>query len=123
MDTATPVIDQVDEGKDLVDHLKRSGFDVAVAFWVLTSEDRLWFLYIGSSVVETEGLAGAYRRLYSEFAQYPLRWISRSDIKLVGPNNPIAVDAIAYQSSNLPTRYRGRKLGILIVEEAYIYAN
>jgi hypothetical protein len=122
MDTATLVNEKVDDGKRFVEHLTRSGFDVAVAFWALTSEEGLWFLYIASPVVDADGLADAYRKVYSELAQCTVRWISRSDIKLIGPNNAIAVDAIAYQSGSAPTAYHGRKLGNLIIDEAYIYA-
>lgn len=122
MDTATLVDEQVDEGKLFVDHLRQSGFDVVVAFWVLTSEDGMWFLYIASRVVDTEGLAIAYRKAYSELSRCQVRWLTRSDIKLVGSQDAIAVEAMAYQSSRLPTRYHGRKLGNLIVDEAYIYS-
>jgi hypothetical protein len=121
MDTATLVDEQIDEGKRFVDHLGQSGFDVVVALWVLTSEEGQWFLYIASGVVDTDGLAAAYRKVYAELSRRQVRWISRSDIKLVGSRNPIAIDAIAHQSTRLPTVYRGRQLGSMIIEEAYIY--
>ena len=121
MDTATLVDEQIDEGKLLVDHLKSVGVDVTVAFWVLTSDERLWLLYIASSLVDTDGLAAAFRRIYSELGHCQVRWVSRSDIKLIGSRNPIALDAIAYQRDTLPARYSGRKLGNMIIEEAYIY--
>jgi hypothetical protein len=121
MDTATLVDERIDEGERFLDEHRKTGFDVAVAFWALTSEEGLWFLYIASPVVDTAGLAEAYRRVYTEFSRSQARWINRSDIKLIGSKSPIARDAIAYQSSSLPTRYGGRKLGNLIIEEAYIY--
>jgi len=121
MDTATLVREQIDEGERFVQHLGQSGFDVVVAFWVLTSEDGLWFLYIASHLVDTDGLAAAFRRVYSELARSQVRWVSRSDIKLIGSQNPIAVDAIAHRRSRLPTVYGGRQLGNMIIEEAYIY--
>jgi hypothetical protein len=123
MDTATLVNEQIDEGQLFVDHLRSNGFPVDASFWVLTTEDGLWFLYIASAVVDNQGLAAAYRKVYAELARTGVRWISRSDIKLVGSENPIAKDAIAYRSEILATRYAGRKLGKLIVEEAYIYPN
>ncbi len=121
MDTATLVDEQVDDGKRFVDALKQSGFDVVVAFWVLTSEEGLWFLYIASPVVESDGPAAAYQKVYSELARSQVRWIMRSDVKVIGSENSIALDAMDYQSMNLATRYGGRKLGSMIVEEAYIY--
>lgn len=121
MDTATLVREQIDEGERFVQHLGQSGFDVVVAFWVLTSEDGRWFLYIASHLVDTDGLAAAFRRVYSELARSQVRWVSRSDIKLIGSQHPIAVDAIAHRRSRLPTVYGGRQLGNMIIEEAYIY--
>ncbi|HVC98808.1 MAG TPA: hypothetical protein VND64_34405 [Pirellulales bacterium] len=121
MDTATLVNEQIDDGKRFIDDLKQSRFDVVVAFWVLTSEEGLWFLYIASAVVDTDGLAVAYQRAYGALTQSQVRWVSRSDIKLIGSHNPIAKDAVAYRNNRMITRYHGRKLGSLTVEEAIIY--
>ncbi len=121
MDTATLVNERIDAGKAFVNHLKASGFDVVVAFWVLTSEDSLWFLYIGSSVVDKDGLAEAYGKVYRELGKSQVSGISRSEIKLIGRTNPLTLDAIANQRDKLPTKYSGRKLGSVIIEEAYIY--
>ncbi len=117
MDTAALLKEQIDEGERFVDHLRQDGFDVVVALWVLTSDDELWFLYIASHIIDTDGLAAAYRKAYSELSRSQVRWVSRSDVKLIGSQNPIALDAIAYQHSSLPTRYRGRKLGNMIVKK------
>ena len=121
MDTATLVDEQIEEGERFVKDLRQSGFTVDIALWVLTSEEGLWFLYIASPVVDKDGLAAAYRQVNQELSKSPIRRISRSDIKLIGSQNPIALDAIAYQNNNLPARYGGRTLGRMIVEEAYIY--
>ncbi len=121
MDTTILVNERIDEGEIFISRLKSAGFDVVVAFWVLTSEEELWFLYIASSVVANEGLAASYRRAYRELSHSPTRWLSRSDIRLIDSNDPLTLDAIAYQRDTLPTKYEGRKLGNMIVEEAYIY--
>jgi hypothetical protein len=121
MDTATLVNEQIDDGTKFVAHLRKSGFDVVVAVWVLTSEDALWFLYIASPEVDSNGLAAAYRKAYSELSRSQLSSISRSDIKLIGSHDPLALDAIAYRNDKFPTRFGGRKLGNMIIEEAFIY--
>jgi hypothetical protein len=113
--------DRVDDGKQFIDELEQTRFDVGAAFWVLTSEEGLWFLYIASPVVDTDGLSAAFRRVYSALARSQVRWISRSDIKLIGNNNPIAKDVVAYRNNRLITRFHGRRLGNLTVEEAVIY--
>ena len=123
MDTATLVNEQIVDGQSLLDHLKQKSFPVAVAFWVLTSDEGLWLFYIASKVVDDGGLAMAYRSVNTQLSRSGVRWISRSDIKLVGERDPIAIEALKYRSDKLPTRYGGRKLGKLIVEEAYIYSD
>lgn len=121
MDTATLVDGQIAEGQQLIDHLRGNGIEVHAAVWVLTSAEGLWFLYIASPVVETAGQIDAYRRVFGELSRCPVQWISRSDIRLIGSQNPIALDAIAYQRNGLPTRFGGRTLGKMIIEKAYIY--
>ena len=121
MDTATLVNEQIEEGERFVGHLKKNGIDVAVALWVLTTEEGLWFLYIASAIVDTDGVFEAHRRVSSELLSMHMRSLTFSDVRLIGSRNPIAVEAVAYQRSNLPTRFHGRKLGNIIIEEAYIY--
>lgn len=122
MDTTTLVDEQRDEGERLVGNLRQSGFDVAAAFWVLPSRDDRWYLYIASGVVDAVGLSAAYRRVYGELSRSLVGWISRSDIKLIGNQHPVALDVMAHQSDSLPTVYRGRELGNMIIENAYIYS-
>lgn len=121
MDTATLVNEKIDDGKRLIEQLNQKSIPVTVALWALTSDDGLWFFYIASRDVDEEGPAKAYRKVYTELSQCGVRWISRSDIKLIGAGDSIAEDAIKYRSNRLPTKYGGRKLGSLIVEDAYIY--
>lgn len=47
-----------------------------------------------------------------------------SEVKLIEASNPVAKDAIAArdrQTSLMPVRFQGRRLGNLPVEETYIY--
>jgi hypothetical protein len=75
--------------------------------------------------VDAEGTSAAYSRVFPELTRSHENWITPFDIKLIGSQHPIAVEATKYRSSVFSTRvgpnYRGRKLGDLIVEEAYIY--
>jgi hypothetical protein len=52
MDTELLVDNRIEDGQKLLAELLKAGFDVNVAFWVRTSEEGLWFLYIGSTSVE-----------------------------------------------------------------------
>ena len=52
MDTELLVENRIDDGQRLLIELVRDGFDVSAAAWLKTSEEGLWFLYIGSKSVD-----------------------------------------------------------------------
>jgi hypothetical protein len=124
MDYELLVNEQIEDGKSLLAGLVHDGFDVTVAFWVRTSEEGLWFLYIGSTSVRTISLADAYRVVYGALRRVPNTQIPISNIKIIDADNPITRSAIEVRdrySARLPTRYNGTKLGNMSIEEAYIY--
>jgi hypothetical protein len=118
------VDNRIDDGEKLLAQLVRSNFDVTVAFWVLESEDTSSFLYIASTNDEPETVGDAYRKLYVALSKIPDISLSLSDVKLVHPSDPIARDAIAARDrrpGRVPIRYRGKRLGNIDIEEAFIY--
>ena len=124
MDTELLVDNRIEDGQKLVAELVIAGFDVSVAFWVKTSEEGLWFLYIGSTSVEPSKIGDAYRTLYACLSKIPDPWVGMSEVKLIQASNPIAKDAMAArdrQPGRLPVRFQGKRLGSLSIEEAYIY--
>jgi hypothetical protein len=124
MDTELLVEGQIDDGQRLIEQLVRDGFEVSAAFWVKTSEEGLWHLYIASPSVGAEKLGESYRKVYASLNKVSDSWVSPSDIKLVNDMNPIAQDAIEVrdrQPAKIPTRYHGKRLGSLPINEAYIY--
>jgi hypothetical protein len=124
MDHELLVDPQIEDGKALIAHLVRDGFDITVAFWVKTSEEGLWFLYLGSKTVAIMTLADAYRAIFAALRQIPNAAITLSQIKLVAPDNPIAAEVIDIRDrypARWATRYLGQSLGKVFIEEAYIY--
>jgi hypothetical protein len=118
------VENRFEDAEKLLSQLVRSGFDVTVAFWVLTSDENSWVLYIASNAVDPGKVGLAYGALYAAMSQIPHLSVSLSEVQLVQPSEPIARDAIALRDRNqarLPVRYRGKRLGNLAIEEAYIY--
>jgi hypothetical protein len=116
---------QIDEGERLIRQLLLDGFEVAVAFWVRTSDEGLWHLYIASPSTDAQRIGEAYRRVYASLSRIPGSSISPSDIKLISDRNPIARDAAQVRDrypAKTPTRYQGNKLGDLSIGEAYIYS-
>lgn len=104
--------------------LVRAGFDVSVAVWVKTSEEGLWFLYIGSTAVEPAKIGDAYRTLYACLSTIPDPLVGMSEVKLIPADTPIAKDAIAArdrQPGSQPVRFQGPRLGNMSIEEAIIY--
>src|SRR6266545_1064572 len=110
MDTELLVDSQIDDGQRLVQQLVLDGFEVTVSFWVKTSEEGLWHLYIASPSVDEEKLGDAYRKVYASLSRIPGSWVSPSDIKLVNDKNLIAKDAAEVRDrypARVPTRYQG----------------
>lgn len=127
MDTDTLVENLIDDGLKLVEELPGHGFDLTAAFWLQASENGKWYFYIVSPLVDAEGLAKAYRQLHPIVRRMPQPfWIDPLEIKLIGPNNPIAQDVLGVHRRATgpvvrPLRWGGKKLGNVSVEGAYLY--
>jgi hypothetical protein len=124
MDQGTLVENQIDDGAKVVEKLRESGFDIVAAWWMKESEEGLWFLYLASKEVNEKGIKAAYRTIHTVMAGLGQLWVDRFEVKLVGPENPIAKDVLgilARYPGRLPTRYGGKRLGNVSVDDSYIY--
>jgi hypothetical protein len=124
MDTETLVENQIDDGQRLIDQLTREEFEVLVAFWLKTSEEGAWQLYIASPSVDMDKLGEAYRKVYASLKRLEQSWVTPSDLKLLNGTNPVAQDALRVRErypGRIPTRLHGKRLGNISIEEAYIY--
>jgi hypothetical protein len=124
MDQGPLVDNQIDDGFKLVKQLGTTGFDVAAAFWVRTSEDGQWTLYIASKVVEESGTAAAYRKVADALRQLEDPWVSMSEVKVIGEKNPITTDVLAILRKHpgpMATRSRRPTLGDIETDEVYVY--
>lgn len=114
----------IDDGKRVVDQLVDDGLDVAAAFWVKTREEGLWHLYIASPMIDAKKPGEAYQVAYTSLSKVTGSGVQLSDLKLINDTNPIARDIIFLRDrypAKTPTRYHGRQIGKLSIEEAYIY--
>jgi hypothetical protein len=127
VDTEILVENLIEDGQKLVEELPQRGFEVTAAFWLKASEDGKWYFYIISPLVDAEGLAKAYRQLHPLVRAMPSPfWIDPLEIKLIGPDNPMARDVLAIYSRASgprvsPIRWGGKKLGNVSIEGAYLY--
>ncbi len=115
---------QIDGGKALVESLRDMGFDVTVSGWTKSGEEGDWYLYIASKDVDDHGLADAYRTVYIAIKGHPEFGIDPFEVKLVGHQNPIAMDLLDIRgpgAARIATRSRRPKLGHMSVEETYVY--
>ena len=124
MDTDELVGFQIEAGRRALSELNQDGFEVTAAFWVKTAEEGIWFLYVATPLVESHGLAQTYRMLQASLSRLQGIALSLSDVKLVGAQNPITtgvLNIIAKGPGLLGIRYVGKRLGIMTIEEAYLY--
>jgi hypothetical protein len=127
MDTDTLVADVIEDGQKLVEELLRHGIEVTAAFWLKPSWDGKWRFYLVSPAVDAEGPAQVYQRMHPVLWGRPQPfWIHPLEINLIGPSDPIAQDVLAALRRIpgplvRPMRWRGRTLGRLIIEDAYLY--
>jgi hypothetical protein len=124
MDTNTLVMEQIDDGERLLSRLSSEGIPVRAACWVKPTEEERWSLYIVTPIVDAKGPTGAYRDVYRVLRSLGGVWVTDSDIKLVGENNPVAremIDLFHRHSGKSPTRSRRTLLGGMPVYEVYVY--
>ena len=115
---------QKDDGKRLVEQLDHDGFPVSVAFWVLTSDEGSWHLYVASPAFDEANPNEAYRTLFSAVKKTHSSWVSPSDVKLLNDQDPTAQDAMEARDrhpSPLITNFQGKRLGVLPIKKAVIY--
>jgi hypothetical protein len=124
MDTELLVDQRIEDGRELLVNLVARGFEISVAFWIRTSEEDLWFLYIASPEVGRIPIGDAYREAYTALSRSTNTSITISNIKLISSDNPVAVDALAVSNrfhALVPIAYNGTRMGHLAIEEALIY--
>lgn len=124
MDSEVLVENRIEDGRKLIDELDRNNFDVTVAFWVRTSEEASWFLYIGSNSVDPAKIGDSYRTLYSCLSRISGPSLTISEVRLIHTTNPIAQNALAVRDRHAgrgPSHFHGKRLGNLSIDEAYIY--
>lgn len=124
MDTYTLVENRIDDGRILVNGLTQKGFPLTAVFWVKTSDEGNWLLYIASTSVDEKGAAEAYREVYGVLTTMSGTSISVSDVKLIGINNPITKDVLGIRErypGKTPTISRRRQVGPVATDELYVY--
>lgn len=127
MAQATLVGARIIDGQRLIDRLTREGVDVTSAAWIKESDSGDWYLYLATPLVREDGATKpAYRRVNAVIREMQKEGFGMDpfEIKVIGPDDPIAKDVVATRSGRPgqpPTPFRGSRLGELAIEETYIY--
>jgi hypothetical protein len=136
MDQNTVVTEQLDAGERLIQELRNSGLASTAAFWAKPNEEVRWFLYLASPVVDSQGLAAAYRAVHDAIRRLHSPWIDPFDVRVISPGDPMARHAEALTrpvAASGPfavpnpkpypgrTRFGGDTLGGVSVDGAIIY--
>jgi hypothetical protein len=124
MDQGPLVTQQIDAGARFVREFA-TYTPVRVAFWLKGAEDDQWFLYVAGDQIDDSNFDIAYGEVIRITAKMPDPWLDPFQIKVIGAHEPLAKAVLEIQEKypgRLPTRYHGRQLGGLSVEEVYIYS-
>ena len=118
----TSWVENLSDGRRVVDGLRRQDFPIKAAFWYYFEEARQWRLVIISHHVQTEGPRSAYRKLV--YALADLRksgqpvGIAIEDIQLLGE------ESLIFKHVRDEVNGRGRNQGTVEnfeLDDAYIY--
>jgi hypothetical protein len=123
MDQGPLVIQQIEAGERLIGRFSQYT-PVQAAFWLKEPEDSPWFLYLAGDQINDSNFDLAYGEVLRLLSGAPEPWLDPFQVKVIGTDNPVAIAVMDIQRKypgSLPTRYHGRQLGGLSVEEVYIY--
>ncbi len=116
-------MEQIDAGARFLAEFQKY-VPVQIAFWLKESDENEWSLYVASEKItddnfdlaygEVVRIAGALRDPF--FDPFQVKWIALDD-----PLAKAALDIQQCHTGRIPTRFHGKTLGGLSVEEVYIY--
>ncbi len=125
MDQGPLVVNQIDDGFHLAQHLVAAGIDVTAMFWVWPKkEDSAWALYVASKVYDEKGYVEVGSGILDALKKLDDPWITMFDIKAIGANDPITKDVLEIMRRHPgPMAVRSRKspLGKLAICEVFVY--
>src|SRR5437879_43845 len=124
MDTDVLVDHKIADGESLIRRLNGEQFAVEVAFWVRTSKEGLWQVWIASPAVDPSNLGEALAKVYTALTKIPNCSVLPSEIRLLISTDPIALEAVALRDrypSRKPKRYHAKPLAKLATEKLCIY--
>jgi hypothetical protein len=123
MDQGALVMPQLDAGARLVNEFDKYA-PVRAAFWLKPRDEGEWYLYLASDQIDDSNFDVAYGEVLRLTGKTPTPWLDPLQVKVISADAPLAKAVLAILArypGKVPTRYQGRELGGVPVEEVYIY--
>jgi hypothetical protein len=121
MDQGPLVEERIVDGRRFVERFAADGNPVQAAFWA-KAEEEYWFLYVVTEQYERDGPAATYRAVGTSLDKLGASSLSGSEIKAIGPHNPIAKDVLAIVARHPGRLVTGsRTLGSVAFEQTLVY--
>jgi hypothetical protein len=123
MDQDPLVREQIDAGKRFLDEFEKYA-PVHAAFWLKTSDDSDWYLYVASDQISDQNFDVAYGEVLRLAGEIQDPNFDAFRVKLIGGDNPLAraaLDIHQRHPAKVPTWFNGKNFGGMSVERVYIY--
>ncbi|HEV3385085.1 MAG TPA: hypothetical protein VG097_09725 [Gemmata sp.] len=123
MDQGALVKEEIDAGAELIRQFEQYA-PVKAAFWMKASEKPFRYLYIASDEITDKNFDLAYSEIIRIVKEMNDPNFGLFRVKVIGSNHPIARDVLDIyrrHPNSGAINYRGRFLGDVAVDDAYIY--
>jgi hypothetical protein len=123
MDQGPLVSEQINAGARFLSEFQKYA-PIQTAFWLKESEEGAWYLYVVSDQITDDNFDVAYGEVVRITGELRDPWFDPFQVKVAGIDDPLAKAVLEIQkqySGGIATRYRGRQLGNVNVEEIYVY--
>ena len=124
MDTSTLVDDRIGNGRRFVERFAVDGHPVSGAFWVRTTDDALWYLYVVTEMVDRLGPMETYRAVGATVQTLEKPRISSFEIKVIGPNHPVfreVSEILRHWPNRTVARFEGERLATTDADLVCVY--
>jgi len=115
----------IDDGKELIEALDETQFEVKAAMWFYQADSDEWRLLIASPYVEENGPKKAYNLIQKELKKLSLpSGISLKDISLLSPQHDLIIlmkKAIRTGAGISDIRFTRNVIDGRLIEDALIY--
>jgi len=112
-----------DAGTELIDRISKQ-WPVKLAFWVKPSDSGQQFLYISAEGIEDSNIDEGYKEVLRRVKEMGTTYFDPFQVKLIKGDDPLALAVMEVHRRfprSLATNYRGRTLGGMSIEGAYLY--